>query len=116
MTWTDDNPNGYFPRIRGYQTFDGGQLFYTNDRYLQNVAYCRLKNLTLGYTVPVFKKLFQQFRIYVAGENLAYWSPLKRYTKYIDPEQVTSSSEYKQGSAQAYGFTKSFTVGLDITF
>jgi len=28
--------------------FSGDQ----NDRYLQNLAYLRLKNLTIGYTVP----------------------------------------------------------------
>lgn len=114
--WTDDNPNTYFPRLRGYQTFTGGQLYYSNDRYLQNIAYCRLKNLTLGYTLPVLKNVFQKCRVYFSGENLCLWSPLKKHTKYIDPEQVTSSSEYKSGSAQAYGFTKSFSVGLDITF
>jgi len=114
--WAENNKNAYFPRMRGYQSFSGGQLYYANDRYLQNVAYLRLKNITLGYTLPGWRKIFQQCRVYVTGENLGYLSALKKHTKYIDPEQTVASSEYQAGSAQAYGFTKSFSVGIDITF
>ena len=48
----EDNRNAYFPRPRGYNAYAGGSLGETNDRYIQNLAYLRLKNLTVGYTVP----------------------------------------------------------------
>src|SRR3546814_8520166 len=67
----------------------GGYLAKTNDRYLQNIAYLRFKNLTVGYSLPVTfsKKVgIDQVRLYFSGENLAYWSPLKKNTKYADPE------------------------------
>lgn len=49
--WAEDNPNSYFPRARAYSS-SGGYLSKVNDRYLQNIRYLRLKNLTVGYTIP----------------------------------------------------------------
>ena len=115
--WSEENPDGYFPRQRGYQTYSAGALGVTTDRYLQNVAYLRLKNLTLGYTLPIKnKKILNSARVYVSGENLFYWSPLKKYTKLIDPELTNTSSTYYSGSGTGYGYSKTFSVGLDITF
>jgi len=87
-----------------------------NDRYLQNVAYLRLKNITVGYTLPCLKKYLEQIRIYFSGENLAYWSPMKKHNKYIDPEAAVSGSSYKDNSGEVYNFSKVFTFGIDITF
>ena len=43
--WSEDNPDAYFPRPRGYVALDVNprELSKPNTRYLQNVAYCRLK-------------------------------------------------------------------------
>ncbi len=48
-----------------------------NDRYLQNAAYLRLKNLTVGYTIPISKKIINSLRVYFTAENLFYWSPFE---------------------------------------
>ncbi len=51
--WDYDNTHAYFPRARGYVAeISGGYLNRTNSRYLQNCRYLRLKNLTVGYTLP----------------------------------------------------------------
>lgn len=115
--WTEDNRNAYFPRIRGYQTYSGGSLATTNDRYLQSISYLRFKNLTIGYTVPLKnKKVFDKLRVYVSGENLYYWSPLKKYCKTIDPELAISSSTYSSNTGSGYSYPRVFTVGVDIAF
>ena len=62
--WSEENPGGYFPRARGYASYSGGALGVVNDRYLQNAAYLRLKNLTVGYTIPVSKKIINSLRVY----------------------------------------------------
>ena len=62
------------------------------------MAYLRFKNLTIGYTLPVLKKYLSKLRIYVSGENLCYWSPLKKHCKLIDPELAISSGTYKGGT------------------
>ena len=85
------------------------------DRYLQNAAYIRLKNITLGYTIPVKQnKAVEKIRIYATGENLWYWSPMKRNSKYIDPEVATSSSN--QSDDCIYPFSRTVSLGIDITF
>ena len=95
------------------------ELGATNDRYLQNIGYLRLKNLTLGYTLP--KKWTQlisidKFRVYFSGENLLTFTSLK--TKYIDPEQASSANSWKNynGDAKVYPYAKTFTFGIDIIF
>ena len=110
--WSEDNPDGYFPRYRAYEALGAANsLGPANSRYIQNIGYIRLKNLTVGYTLPCWKKVFSEFRIYFSGENLWYWSPLLRYCKSIDPESAVSSSQ-----AITYGFSKSFTFGITATF
>ena len=54
---------------------DGRALGTVNDKYLQNIGYCRLKNLTFGYSIPekvLRKAKISQLRVYFSGENLAY--------------------------------------------
>lgn len=113
--WSEENPGGYFPRARGYASYSSGALGVVNDRYLQNAAYLRLKNLTVGYTIPVSKKIINSLRVYFTAENLFYWSPLKKYSKTVDPEMIYASS-YNSGSGVGYSYSKSFSFGLDIKF
>lgn len=80
------------------------------------MAYLRFKNLTIGYTLPVLKKYLSKLRIYVSGENLCYWSPLKKHCKLIDPELAISSGTYKGGTGTGYTMPRTFSLGVDITF
>ena len=119
--WSETNPNGYFPFPRGYEayssdTYANYTLTTPNNRYLQSVAYLRLKNLTFGYNITALKKYIQNIRVYVCGENLCYWSPLKKHCKYIDPEAAVSGSSYVDYSGEVYNFSKTFSIGIDVTF
>ncbi len=114
QAWTIDNPDAYFPQLeRGSAAYkDNAQMRVVNDRYLQNLAYIRLKNLTVGYTLPasLTRKFYvEKLRVYFAGENLWYHSPF--HTRYIDPEQAMSSAD-----ARIYPFSRTFSAGLNITF
>ena len=117
MCWSEDNTDAYFPRQRGYQSSSAGALGVVTDRYLQNAAYLRLKNLTVGYTVPLKKKnVVQSIRVYFSGENLWYTSPMKKHSKTMDPEMAHASASYKSGSGVGYGYSKTFSFGLDVNF
>ena len=117
MCWSEDNTDAYFPRQRGYQSYSSGALGVVTDRYLQNAAYLRLKNLTVGYTVPIKKnKVIESLRIYFSGENLWYTSPLKKHSKTVDPELAHASASYKSGSGVGYGYSKTFSFGVDVNF
>ena len=117
--WTEDNPDGYFPRLRPIQTYGGGPLAQTNDRYLQKVNYLRLKNITFGYTVPLKNSFISSCRVYFAGENLYYWSPIKRWSKAVDPELAVATGIYTNGSGTTgtgYTMPLTLTFGLNLNF
>jgi TonB-linked SusC/RagA family outer membrane protein len=115
--WSEENPNAYFPRPRAYEALDAKySLGSANDRYLQDVSYFRCKNLTIGYTLPALKKYIDTLRIYFTGENLFYLSPLTKVTRYVDPEQAVSGSAAHTDSGQVYGFSKTYSIGVNITF
>ena len=114
--WSEDNRDAYFTRPMAYSA-TSGPLSHVNDRYLQNIRYLRLKNLTVGYTLPVAltKKIgVEQARIYFSGENLCYWSPLKKHTRYIDPEAAIDRSDAYNNAY--YPWQKTFMFGIDVTF
>ena len=56
---SEDNRNTYFPRRRSYQTSSAGSMNVKTDRYLQDASYIRLKNITLGYTIPINKRILE---------------------------------------------------------
>ena len=118
--WSVDNPDAYFPRPRGYIAWtDGRSLSSVNNRYLQSLACCRLKNLTVGYTLPVkwlSKIHVQKARLYFSGENLLTLDRLD--TDYIDPEAAAAGTNWKTGKTNAlsYPFSKTYSFGIDITF
>lgn len=124
--WSEDNPNAYWPRLRGSLAVSGrGTLRAANDRYLQKARYCRLKNISLGYTLPqqiTRKAHIEKLRIYVSGEDLFFWSPLKKYAKNYDPEMITAgdadfaSKTGTDGQGYGYPMTRSVTIGLNINF
>ena len=99
--------------------------FYPQDRYLLNMAYLRLKNLTVGYTLPVdiTKKAFiQRARIYFSAENLAFlYNGAGKYG--LDPELSTSATATAQGSNAGYAdfgrttpMPQTFSFGIQVTF
>lgn len=111
--WTPENPDAYFPRLLTYIALNSrNELRATNNRYLQDLAYVRLKNLTIGYTLPkslVNKLKISKCRVYVSGENLLTFTKLE--TDYIDPEQAMANA-----NARVYPFSKIYSFGVNVTF
>lgn len=81
--WTPTNTNATVPRA--VRNDPNGNITKVSDRYIKDGAYFRLKNASLGYTLPRsvtdFVKL-SSLRVYVTGRNLL------TFTKYpfYDPE------------------------------
>lgn len=119
----DSNYNAFYPRA--YNMGGGTDAFNmkVSDRYLLNMAYLRLKNVTFGYTLPkklVRKVNIENLRVYVSLENLFTFDHLKGLP--IDPEEVAGvssilSSSYNQSRAGvgAPAF-KSASFGVQLTF
>lgn len=120
--WTPENTDAFYPAAYGMGKSNDGYNVMVNDRYLLNMAYLRLKNVTVGYTLPakwMKKAHIQNLRIYFTGENLLTFDKLRGLP--IDPECVTGVSMW--GSNYAQGRTglntpvfKTVSVGVQATF
>lgn len=110
--YSETNRDAYFPNLLAYVALNANnELRATNNRYLQDLAYLRLKYITLGYSLPkpLLERLkIERFRVFVSGENLVTWTKLR--TKYIDPEQAMA-----HGDGRVYPFSKTYAFGFDIT-
>ncbi|HMT67420.1 MAG TPA: hypothetical protein PKE28_07455, partial [Bacteroidales bacterium] len=92
-------------------------------RYLLNMSYLRIKNITFGYTLPstiTEKIMLSRVRVYAALENFFTFDHLG--TLPIDPEEVQgysmwNSSYYNMGRTGVGVPTfKSASVGLQVNF
>ena len=84
----------------------GYQANVANTNYLYKANYLKLKNITLGYTLPsnIANKIYMKgLRVYINGENLF------TLTKYpgFDPEL---------GAGFTYLTSRSVSLGASITF
>ena len=122
--WTPQTPDAYLPRyVSRLANRPGGILTHAQTKYLQNVAYIRLKNIQLGYNLPrnlISKIHANSVRIYISGENLWTASPLYKLTRDIDVENAVVSDQVftttNAGDGYNYSMMKGITFGLSITF
>ncbi|MGV3503664.1 MAG: SusC/RagA family TonB-linked outer membrane protein [Adhaeribacter sp.] len=121
--WSPENPDAYFPRLRGYVGLNArSELVLPSDKYLQNVAYVRLKNLTFGYHLPknlIAKVKMSEARVYFTGQNLWVYSPMYKNIKTMDPEVIEGADPELSagaGNGMSYPMLKTYTLGLNITF
>ena len=110
--WTVNNPDSDIPRVGA----DIASMFVYSSRVVEDASFLRLRNVTLGYTLPrkVLRKMnFDTMRFYISGENL--WT----LTKYSgpDPEVSTRNSVLTPGfDWSAYPRALGVTAGLSLTF
>ncbi|MET0634519.1 MAG: SusC/RagA family TonB-linked outer membrane protein [Chitinophagaceae bacterium] len=122
--WSEENPDTYFPRLRGYIAQGSGRsLTSVQTKYLQNVAYVRLKNLQIGYNLPesiTSKIKMTQARVYVSAENVWTYSPMYKISHNLDVESIQGSdrvlTDGKSGNGNNYPILKGWSVGLNVGF
>ncbi len=105
--WTEENPNGDQPKIRGIDLKDAMQY---SSRHICNASYLRLKSMSLGYTVPrtlTSKAFIQNLRIFFNATNLLTFSKYKE----ADPEVNDYGT---RGWETPIG--KTFVFGLNLKF
>lgn len=124
--WSEDNPNGNFPQInRSYTALASNrQLGAVNNHFLTNLGYLRIKNLTLGYTLPqnITQKIsIERLRFYLSGENL-FTFRFGGLTKYLDPEQAGSGvnlsdpkTATNRSRVEDYPINKIISLGINIS-
>ena len=90
-----------------------------SDYYIINNDYLRLRNVTIGYTLPKYitKKIgLENARIYFSGDNLLTFGKATKY--YTDPETGISGNTYNGNSdTEGYGGGRRvYMFGLNLTF
>lgn len=114
--WTEDNLDAFYPRPWALNYQSANPNFRKQSRYLLNMAYCRWKNLTVGYTLPeslTSKLEISRLRVYASLENLATWDHLGGVP--IDPETRTATGDGGY-IGRSYPFSKEVSFGLQVTF
>lgn len=98
----------------------GSKNYYPQSKYLTDMSYLRLKNVTLGYTLPrdlTRKAYIEKLRLYVSGQNLFLLHKGSGNLP-IDPEVNASSNS--NGAYGSWGrvapITRTYSVGLQVTF
>ena len=101
--WTTENTDGSIPNPKNSVNY------YVSDRFLENGSYFRLKNMQIGYTIPVkaIRKIgLEHCRVYLQGSNLLTTT---KYTGF-DPE-VGGAIDYGN-----YPQARSFIIGANLSF
>jgi len=118
----DSNYDAFYPKAANLNRTNTFNMV-NSDRYMLNMAYLRVKNITLGYTLPrnLTRKIsMQKARVYVSLENFFTFDKLRGLP--LDPEEITgyssfNSSNYNSSFAgigtPAY---KSASFGVQVTF
>ncbi len=128
----DQNLDSKYPVLQSWladrnlgERIDQAQgLAIPQTRYLLNGSYVRLKNLTIGYTLPqtlVERVGIERVRVFVSGENIFEFSELKDF---YDPEAINDNDNFdpsqgnsrEVGSGYAYPMQRRFAVGLNVNF
>lgn len=109
--WSPTNASNKVPAYNGYITND------VYSRFVEDGSFLRLKNLTLGYTLPhkwVRKFHASKLRIYGTAQNLFC---VTKYSGY-DPEVNSASNNPMTPGLDwgAYPKSRVFTFGIDLQF
>lgn len=105
--WTPENPNTDVPLLLvGYQAGNN-----RSDRWLIDASYFNVRNITLGYTIPIKKLMptapISSMRVYAVGDNVYLWSKRKG----MDPRQSIAGS-----AGNNYSPIRTISAGLSLTF
>lgn len=121
--WTPDHTDAFYPAAYNNSGSNAANNLQVQDRYLLNMAYLRLKNLTIGYSISqnILKKAHvNSLRVYAALENFITWDHLKGLP--IDPEAINgysmwNTSNYNLGrTGMGVPAFKSVSIGVQLNF
>ncbi len=106
--WTVDNPDKWaeYPRLETLNM--NNPNLQTSDYWVRDASFLRIKNITVGYTIPksITKKIgFENIRVYVSGDNLHTFN---KFYKGWDPENEIGTGDapsfYPIVSVYSFGF------------
>lgn len=112
-SWTPENNYTNVP-VAKVANYEGGNSL-PSEFYIEDGSYFRLKNIQLGYTLPVkhsTKAYMSKLRFYVGVQNAF---TLTKYSGY-DPE-VSSNALFSRGvDSNSYPNARIYTMGINVSF
>ena len=121
--WTPNNTDAFYPAAYSNGASDDVNNMQVQTRYLLDMSYLRVKNITLGYTFPkhILNPIkVSNLRVYAALENFFTWDKLNGLP--IDPEEVSGNSMFNESNYNS-GRTgvgtptfKSASFGVQLSF
>ncbi len=112
--WTPDNPNAIWPRAGAFNPIGGGSGGF-GDYIVEDGSYLRLRDITLGYTVPasVINGL-RTARIYVSAQNLF---TITNYSG-VNPEASSQGQSATNFGVDFGGYpvARIYRVGINLGF
>ena len=121
--WTPDNTGAFYPAAYNNAGSNTANNMQVQDRYLLNMAYLRMKNLAVGYSLTeslIKTEWIRSLRVYVGLENIITWDNLGDLP--IDPEAISgysmwNTSNYNLGrTGTGIPAFKSVSFGLQVNF
>ncbi|GAB4021207.1 TonB-dependent receptor [Spirosoma migulaei] len=109
--WTPTNPSNEIPRA----TLTGGQRILSTF-HIEDGAYLRLKNISLGYNLPhglLNKLAIRNAKVYVAAQNYLTFTAYKGYDPEVSRFGTTSISQGMDYGG--YPAAKTLLFGLNLT-
>jgi iron complex outermembrane receptor protein len=100
------------PQFTKGESFNDINAYLISDRYLENGAYLRLDNATLGYTIKTQIKDIKSIRLYLSGNNLFLITAYKG----LDPEVSMGGLTPGIDNNNFYPKTRTFLFGLNASF
>ena len=115
--WREDNPGAFYPM---WKASSMSYNVRTQTRYLQSGAYARLKNFTVGYTIPAAitqKVRLNKVRVYFSGQNLFEITNMRGN---FDPELIGNVDDEKSKDnvgkvGEFYPLQRSILFGLQLS-
>lgn len=97
--WTPENTGAFYPRAYNNGGSNNANNMHVQSRYLLDMSYLRIKNITLGYSFPstlLEKVSVNTARVYIALENFVTWDNLNGLP--IDPEAINGFSMFNDSN------------------
>ena len=114
--WTGEGSSNTVP------TLGDSKNWVCSDMYIQNGSYLRLKNITLGYTLPrnlTSRIGVSRLRIYARAENLLTWTKYWGFDPEIgagwDNDSQKHNTQYTGVDYGVYPQARTYTLGVNIS-
>lgn len=110
--WTPENPTNEYPSGINPSFYGGARAI--NSWTVVDASFIRLKNITLGYDIPVDRiDRLSSLRVFLAGENLATITDFEGY----DPDASAAGADnVTKVNYNSYPLARTFRVGVDVKF